>query len=218
MSGGSFQYTRAADLDDARIQASKPGAVVLAGGTDLLQLWKSGAMTPVAVVDISRLPLARCGIQRWPTRVGRDWPGSAMWLTHPDVSAISSVDRGGDPGQRQRADPQYGDGRRQSVAANALPVFSQPAACLQQAKARQRMWRDCPARAATQRCSAQTRHASRHMPRTWPLRLSHWTPRSRCSGQRVSGASRCAISTGCPVRRRSMKRSWRRANSSLAFT
>src|ERR1700744_6246896 len=57
MSGGSFQYTRAADLDDARFQASKPGAVVLAGGTDLLQLWKSGAMTPVAVVDISRLPL-----------------------------------------------------------------------------------------------------------------------------------------------------------------
>ena len=57
MSGGSFQYARAADLDDARIQASKPGAAFLAGGTDLLQLWKSGAMTPAAVVDISRLPL-----------------------------------------------------------------------------------------------------------------------------------------------------------------
>ena len=58
MSGHSFQYARAADVHDARIQASKPGAAFLAGGTDLLQLWKSGAMMPAAVVDISRLPLA----------------------------------------------------------------------------------------------------------------------------------------------------------------
>jgi xanthine dehydrogenase YagS FAD-binding subunit len=57
MSGPSFQYGRAADVHDARIQGSKPGAVYLAGGTDLLQLWKSGAMAPAAVVDISRLPL-----------------------------------------------------------------------------------------------------------------------------------------------------------------
>ena len=46
MSGPSFQYGRAADVDDALIQASKPGTAFLAGGTDLLQLWKSGAMTP----------------------------------------------------------------------------------------------------------------------------------------------------------------------------
>ncbi len=58
MSGGSFQYARAADVHDARMQASQPGAVFLAGGTDLLQLWKSGAVTPAAVVDISRLPLS----------------------------------------------------------------------------------------------------------------------------------------------------------------
>jgi xanthine dehydrogenase YagS FAD-binding subunit len=58
MSGPSFEYARAANLDDACIQASKPGATLLAGGTDLLQLWKSGAVAPAAVVDISRLPLA----------------------------------------------------------------------------------------------------------------------------------------------------------------
>ena len=39
---------RAANVYDARIQASKPGTAFLAGGTDLLQLWKSGAMTPAA--------------------------------------------------------------------------------------------------------------------------------------------------------------------------
>ncbi len=34
MSGHSFQYGRAANIYDARIQASKPGTAFLAGGTD----------------------------------------------------------------------------------------------------------------------------------------------------------------------------------------
>ncbi len=46
MSGPSFQYSRAANVHDALIQASRPGTAFLAGGTDLLQLWKSGAMAP----------------------------------------------------------------------------------------------------------------------------------------------------------------------------
>jgi Aerobic-type carbon monoxide dehydrogenase, middle subunit CoxM/CutM homologs len=57
MSGPSFQYGRAANVPDALIRASKPGAVYLAGGTDLLQLWKAGAIAPAGVVDISHLPL-----------------------------------------------------------------------------------------------------------------------------------------------------------------
>jgi xanthine dehydrogenase YagS FAD-binding subunit len=57
MSGPSFQYGRAANVPDAVIQASKPGAAYLAGGTDLLQLWKAGAIAPAEVVDISHLPL-----------------------------------------------------------------------------------------------------------------------------------------------------------------
>ena len=57
MSGPSFQYSRAANVHDALIQASRPGTALLAGGTDLLQLWKVGAIAPAGVVDISRLPL-----------------------------------------------------------------------------------------------------------------------------------------------------------------
>jgi xanthine dehydrogenase YagS FAD-binding subunit len=57
VSGPSFQYSRAASLDDALLQASRPGTAFLAGGTDLLQLWKAGAIAPATVVDISRLPL-----------------------------------------------------------------------------------------------------------------------------------------------------------------
>ena len=57
MSGPAFRYARAGGLDDAVAQGSQPGAAFLAGGTDLLQLWKSGATAPQHVVDISRLPL-----------------------------------------------------------------------------------------------------------------------------------------------------------------
>ena len=57
MSGHSFQYGRAANVHDALIQASQPGAAYLAGGTDLLQMWKAGVIAPTGVVDISRLPL-----------------------------------------------------------------------------------------------------------------------------------------------------------------
>ena len=57
MKGPSFQYSRAADVSDAFIQGSRSGNAFVAGGTDLLQLWKAGAMAPEGVVDISRLPL-----------------------------------------------------------------------------------------------------------------------------------------------------------------
>jgi xanthine dehydrogenase YagS FAD-binding subunit len=57
MSSPSFQYSRASEVSDAFIQGSRAGTAFLAGGTDLLQLWKAGAMAPEEVVDISRLPL-----------------------------------------------------------------------------------------------------------------------------------------------------------------
>ncbi len=52
----SFAYRRAADLAEA-VAAGGPGAAFLAGGTDLLPLWKLGVATPDRVIDISRLPL-----------------------------------------------------------------------------------------------------------------------------------------------------------------
>jgi xanthine dehydrogenase YagS FAD-binding subunit len=58
MSGASFQYISATGLDDALAQGKSPDVAYLAGGTDFLQLWKSGLAAPQTVVDISRLPLA----------------------------------------------------------------------------------------------------------------------------------------------------------------
>ena len=85
MSGASFQYGRAANLQDALIQASRPGTAFLAGGTDLLQLWKSGAIAPAAVVDISRLPLAAVEFIDGQLSLGALALLSDV-ATHPDVT------------------------------------------------------------------------------------------------------------------------------------
>lgn len=58
MSGPPFRYVRAADVGDALRHARVEGSVILAGGTDLLQLWKAGVMAPRCIIDISHLPLA----------------------------------------------------------------------------------------------------------------------------------------------------------------
>jgi xanthine dehydrogenase YagS FAD-binding subunit len=52
-----FAYRRARDLRDAVDAAARPDCVVIAAGTELLQLWKAGIARPAVVVDISRLPL-----------------------------------------------------------------------------------------------------------------------------------------------------------------
>ena len=54
-----FHYSRATDIGDALARGASPGAVYLAGGTDLLQLWKAGVRAPSVVVDIARLQLAQ---------------------------------------------------------------------------------------------------------------------------------------------------------------
>jgi xanthine dehydrogenase YagS FAD-binding subunit len=58
MSGPSFHYVGATQLHDALSHGARRGAAYLAGGTDFLQLWKTGLATPEIVIDISRLPLA----------------------------------------------------------------------------------------------------------------------------------------------------------------
>jgi len=49
---------RTSTVDAACVEGITPGAMFLAGGTDLLQLWKTGVISPEQVVDISRLALA----------------------------------------------------------------------------------------------------------------------------------------------------------------
>ena len=58
MTSPPFTYTRPSGLNDALAAAAAPGTMYLAGGTDLLPLWKAAVIAPARVVDISRLALA----------------------------------------------------------------------------------------------------------------------------------------------------------------
>lgn len=51
-----FEYLRPASLAEAVAAAAQPGAAVLAGGTNLLDLMKTGAARPTRLVDVGRLP------------------------------------------------------------------------------------------------------------------------------------------------------------------
>jgi xanthine dehydrogenase YagS FAD-binding subunit len=52
----NFEYIRPATIADAIAAAAEPGAVYLAGGTNLLDLMKGGIARPDRLVDVSRLP------------------------------------------------------------------------------------------------------------------------------------------------------------------
>ena len=53
-----FEYARATDVADAvRQMAADPGAKLIAGGTNLLDLMKEDVERPTRLIDISRLPL-----------------------------------------------------------------------------------------------------------------------------------------------------------------
>jgi xanthine dehydrogenase YagS FAD-binding subunit len=54
----SIFYDRANDVRHAIDLAQQPGAKFIGGGTNLLDLYKSGIEKPVHLVDVSRLPLA----------------------------------------------------------------------------------------------------------------------------------------------------------------
>src|SRR5215475_2768447 len=58
LSMNNFAYVRANDIDSAlSLIRTRPKARFLAGGTNLLDLWKMGVEQPETVIDISRLGL-----------------------------------------------------------------------------------------------------------------------------------------------------------------
>src|SRR5436190_23670034 len=54
----NFRYSRATDVADAiSLLAAEPGAKLIAGGTNLIDLMKENVERPSRLIDISRLPL-----------------------------------------------------------------------------------------------------------------------------------------------------------------
>src|SRR4051812_10213930 len=66
-----FDYARATSPRDAlELAAARPGAVFIAGGGDVLALWKDAACAPPAVIDISRLPLDAIAVRDGEIAIG----------------------------------------------------------------------------------------------------------------------------------------------------
>ena len=83
----TFTYERAADAAGAARAAARPGAKLIAGGTNLIDLMKLEIETPTHLVDVSRLPLE--GIAPTPEgglRIGAMATNTAV-AAHPDVRA-----------------------------------------------------------------------------------------------------------------------------------
>ena len=81
----SIFYERARDVNHAIDLAREPGAKFIGGGTNLLDLYKSGIEKPVRLVDVSRLALS--GIEELPNgglRIGAMATNTAL-ATHPLV-------------------------------------------------------------------------------------------------------------------------------------
>ena len=78
-------YHRAASEDAAlALAAAHPDAAFIAGGTDLLQLFKQGPAAPAQLIDISRLPLDRIEPRPDTLRIGA-LARLADVARHPDV-------------------------------------------------------------------------------------------------------------------------------------
>ena len=53
----AFAYSRAGSVQEAATASAQPGATIIAGGTNLLDLMKLQVERPTRIVDINRLPL-----------------------------------------------------------------------------------------------------------------------------------------------------------------
>ncbi|MGY4343947.1 CO/xanthine dehydrogenase FAD-binding subunit [Bradyrhizobium sp. GM7.3] len=120
----NFQYARATDVADAiRLLAAGPGAKLIAGGTNLIDLMKENVERPSRLIDISRLPLRK--VEETPDgslRIGALVPNSDL-AYHPLIEQRYPLLASAIPGRRLGATAQHGIGRRQSDATNALRLF-----------------------------------------------------------------------------------------------
>jgi xanthine dehydrogenase YagS FAD-binding subunit len=82
----NFQYSRASDVADAiLLLAAHPGAKLIAGGTNLIDLMKKNVEEPSRLIDISRLPLRKVeGTADGGLRIGALVPSSDL-AYHPVI-------------------------------------------------------------------------------------------------------------------------------------
>ena len=120
-----FDYVQARTTSAMPIQRSRriPAAKFIAGGTNLIDLMKENVALPRRLIDITGLPLAEIE-ETAPggLRIGALVPNSDLAYDERISKALSAaLER--NPCRRIGAASQHGLDRRQSPAADALPVF-----------------------------------------------------------------------------------------------
>ena len=127
-----FDYVKARDVGDPVSQIARdPNAKFIAGGTNLIDLIKENVAQPRRLIDITSLPLAEIeDTEAGGLRVGALVPNSDL-VYDARISKryplLSSTILAGASAQLR----QHGFDRRQSAAADALPVFLRHDHCLQ---------------------------------------------------------------------------------------
>ena len=81
-----FRYERPLTQKDALDALQEPGAQLLAGGTNLVDLMKRGVMTPGKLIDINRLPLKNIELRNGVLAIGALALNSTV-AEHPMVTA-----------------------------------------------------------------------------------------------------------------------------------
>ena len=117
-----FSYSRAGDAGQALALASTPGAKFLGGGTNLVDLMRETVERPTALVDVTGLADAIEEREDGGLLIGAGVRNSALAASPRGANPLPCAFPR-DPGGRQRADPQHGDGRRQSAPAHAMHLF-----------------------------------------------------------------------------------------------
>ena len=212
----AFTYERAQSPAEAAAAAARiAGAKFIAGGTNLLDLMKLEIETPAHLIDVNGLELdkieatrrrrpadRRAGAEHRPCRRSAGAPRLRPALARA-------------PCRRFRPTAQQGNDRRQSVAADALPVFLRHQSAVQQTQSRQRLRRDRRVQPGARRARCQRklhRHpAERHGGRDDGARRHD---RNRARRRQRRARFRSSSSTAHPATPRSSKPCSRRANSS----
>ena len=126
-----FQYERASDVSAALQRRRAPGAQYLGGGTNLVDLMRETIEHPQVLVDVTGFSRNIEETEGGGLRIGAGVKNTAV-AADRRVRERFPLARPGDPGRRLSADPQHGDGRRQSHAAHSLHLFLRRRRALQQ--------------------------------------------------------------------------------------
>jgi hypothetical protein len=148
----AFTYQRADSAAQAAAAAVKPGAKIIAGGTNLLDLMKLQVETPSNLVDINRLPLDKT----------EETPDGGLRIG----ALVRNSDLAADPRVRQR----YGVLSRALLAGASAQLRTRPrqaAICCSEPAATISMTSQNPATSATPAPVVQRSPASTAFTRSW---------------------------------------------------